>query len=159
MPLARRVPSEEQDLEVSLNPMYAGINEATIARFKLSDGELPPRIAAQIVSDELMLDGNARLNLATFVTTWMEAEAADLMSSCFDKNIVDRDEYPQTAELLSGAASTSSPTCGTRRLTSSRWDARRSDRARRRCWAVSRCSGGGEPNGEPRARPPRRQIW
>jgi glutamate decarboxylase len=99
MPLARRVPSEEQDLEVSLNPMYAGINEATIARFKLSDGELPPRIAAQIVSDELMLDGNARLNLATFVTTWMEAEAADLMSSCFDKNIVDRDEYPQTAEL------------------------------------------------------------
>ena len=38
MPLARRVPSEEQDLEVSLNPMYAGINEATIARFKLSDG-------------------------------------------------------------------------------------------------------------------------
>jgi glutamate decarboxylase len=99
MPLARRVPSEEQDLELSLNPMYAGIQDATIARFKLSDGELPPRLAAQIVSDELMLDGNARLNLATFVTTWMEPEAADLMSLCFDKNIVDKDEYPQSAEL------------------------------------------------------------
>ena len=46
-----------------------------------------------------MLDGNARLNLATFVTTWMEPEAVQLMSSCFDKNIVDRDEYPQSAEL------------------------------------------------------------
>jgi glutamate decarboxylase len=51
------------------------------------------------VSDELMVDGNARLNLATFVTTWMEPEASELMASCFDKNIVDRDEYPQTAEL------------------------------------------------------------
>ncbi|HSO94576.1 MAG TPA: glutamate decarboxylase, partial [Acidimicrobiia bacterium] len=43
--------------------------------------------------------GNARLNLATFVTTWMEHEAAELMAACFDKNIVDRDEYPQSAEL------------------------------------------------------------
>ena len=99
MPLARQVPSKEQDLELSLNPMYAGIHEATIVRYKLSEGELPARLAAQIVSDELMLDGNARLNLATFVTTWMEREACDLMSSCFDKNIVDRDEYPQSAEL------------------------------------------------------------
>jgi glutamate decarboxylase len=99
VPLARQVPSEQQDLELSLNPMYAGIHDATIARFKLSDGELPPRLVAQIVSDELMLDGNARLNLATFVTTWMEPEATELMASCFDKNIVDRDEYPQSAEL------------------------------------------------------------
>jgi glutamate decarboxylase len=31
--------------------------------------------ASQIVHDELMLDGNARLNVATFVTTWMEPQA------------------------------------------------------------------------------------
>jgi glutamate decarboxylase len=79
--------------------MYAGISEATLPRFKLSDRELAPRLAAQIVSDELMLDGNARLNLATFVTTWMEPEATELMAECFDKNIVDRDEYPQSAEI------------------------------------------------------------
>jgi glutamate decarboxylase len=30
-----------------------------------------PRTALQMVRDELILDGNARLNLATFVTTWM----------------------------------------------------------------------------------------
>ena len=45
-----------------------------------------------------MLDGNARMNLATFVTTWMEPQA-ELMAECFDKNMIDKDEYPQTAEL------------------------------------------------------------
>ena len=46
-----------------------------------------------------MLDGNARLNLATFVTTWMEPQAEKLMAECLDKNMIDKDEYPQTAEL------------------------------------------------------------
>ena len=52
-----------------------------------------------MIRDELMLDGNARLNLATFVTTWMEPEARQLMAETFDKNMIDKDEYPQTAEL------------------------------------------------------------
>jgi glutamate decarboxylase len=46
-----------------------------------------------------MLDGNARTNLATFVTTWMEPQARQLMTECADKNMIDKDEYPQTAEL------------------------------------------------------------
>ena len=46
-----------------------------------------------------MLDGNARLNLATFVSTWMEPQARELMAACLDKNMIDKDEYPQTAEL------------------------------------------------------------
>jgi glutamate decarboxylase len=46
-----------------------------------------------------MLDGNARMNLATFVTTWMEPQAEKLMAECLDKNMIDKDEYPQTAEL------------------------------------------------------------
>ena len=46
-----------------------------------------------------MLDGNARLNVATFVTTWMEPQAERLMSECYDKNMIDKDEYPQTAEF------------------------------------------------------------
>ena len=56
-------------------------------------------VAYQIIHDELMLDGNARLNLATFVSTWMEPQAERLMTECFDKNMIDKDEYPQTAEL------------------------------------------------------------
>ena len=55
--------------------------------------------AYQVVHDELMLDGNARLNLATFVTTWMEPQAEALMSETFDKNMIDKDEYPRTADI------------------------------------------------------------
>ena len=60
---------------------------------------MDPRTARQIVQDELLLDGNARLNLATFVTTWMEPEARALIAECLDKNLIDKDEYPQSAEL------------------------------------------------------------
>jgi len=60
---------------------------------------MPPGMAYRLVHDELMLDGNARLNLATFVTTWMEPQATALMAECAEKNMIDKDEYPQTAEL------------------------------------------------------------
>lgn len=63
------------------------------------EGTIDPDVAAAVIKDELMLDGNARLNLATFVTTWMEPQAEALMTECFDKNMIDKDEYPQTAEL------------------------------------------------------------
>ena len=70
-----------------------------IPRFRLPDGELDPDVAYQIVHDELMLDGNARLNLATFVTTWAEPQARLLMAESLDKNMIDKDEYPRTADL------------------------------------------------------------
>ncbi len=60
---------------------------------------MAPTTAYQFVHDELMLDGNARQNLATFVTTWMEPQAGQLMSDCLAKNMIDKDEYPRTAEL------------------------------------------------------------
>jgi len=60
---------------------------------------VPPEVAYQLIHDELMLDGNSRPNLATFVTTWMETPARLLMSECADKNMIDKNEYPQTAEL------------------------------------------------------------
>jgi glutamate decarboxylase len=58
-----------------------------------------PDTAYQIVHDELLLDGDARLNLATFVGTWMEPQAQKLYAETYDKNMIDKDEYPQTAEL------------------------------------------------------------
>src|SRR3954470_24633248 len=85
---------------VSIRPQFSLRGEmAEVPRLRLPDGEMPPDVAAQIIHDELMLDGNARLNLATFVTTWMEPAARTLMTECFDKNMIDKDEYPQTAEL------------------------------------------------------------
>ncbi|MFF0391317.1 glutamate decarboxylase [Kitasatospora sp. NPDC004615] len=60
---------------------------------------IPPSVAYELIHNELMLDGNAKLNLATFVTTQMDEHADRLMSECRDKNMIDKDEYPQTAEL------------------------------------------------------------
>jgi glutamate decarboxylase len=57
--------------------------------------------AYEIISNELLLDGQSRLNLATFVTTWMPSLAARLMAETADKNMIDKDEYPQTAEIES----------------------------------------------------------
>src|ERR1700733_13888742 len=88
------------DGTIEINPLYARAGEtSTVPKFHLPQGELPPDLAYQIVHDELMLDGNARLNLATFVTTWMDPQAQRLMDESVDKNVIDKDEYPQTAEL------------------------------------------------------------
>jgi glutamate decarboxylase len=64
--------------------------------------------AYQIISDELMLDGNPRLNLASFVTTWMEPECNKLIMESLNKNYIDMDEYPITTELQVGSSTNSS---------------------------------------------------
>lgn len=58
-----------------------------------------PDTAYHIVHDFAMLDGNARLNLATFGTTWMDDYANRLYSESYDKNAIDKDEYPETAKI------------------------------------------------------------
>jgi glutamate decarboxylase len=85
-----------RDLEV--NPVFSR-EPVRVPRFALPAGEMEPGTAYQVVHDELMLDGNARLNLATFVSTWAEPQARRLMEECAEKNMIDKDEYPQTAEL------------------------------------------------------------
>ena len=99
MGLHKQVDVSQQEREVDVNPVYVQEKGLQIPRFRLPDHGLLPHTAAQVVQDELILDGNARLNLATFVTTWMEPEATQLMAACFDKNLIDKDEYPQTAEI------------------------------------------------------------
>ncbi|MGB9680114.1 MAG: glutamate decarboxylase [Minisyncoccia bacterium] len=85
--------------EISINPIFARGGEESVPRFKLREKGMLPETAYQIVHDEIGLDGNARLNLATFVTTWMEPEADKLYMETVDKNMIDKDEYPQTAAI------------------------------------------------------------
>jgi glutamate decarboxylase len=99
MPLQRQVDETESDIELDINPIYTREKSCDIPRFRIPPHGVLPRTALQVVRDELILDGNARLNLATFVTTWMEPEAELLMAECASKNMIDKDEYPQTAEL------------------------------------------------------------
>jgi glutamate decarboxylase len=84
--------------DLAVDPMLV-MSGARIPRHHLPQVETAPDVAYQIIHDELMLDGNARMNLATFVTTWMDPQAEKLMAECLDKNMIDKDEYPQTAEL------------------------------------------------------------
>ena len=98
MPIHQRGPHRSDTLHVRPQVTHTG-GPHEVPRLDLPRQEMPADSAYQIVHDELMLDGNARLNLATFVTTWMEPAASALMAECIDKNMIDKDEYPQTAEL------------------------------------------------------------
>src|SRR6201982_1915111 len=99
MPLHIQVGESSQDAGLEVNPVYVQEQGHEIPRYRLPERGVLPHTALQVVRDELILDGNARLNLATFVTTWMEPEADILMAESADKNMIDKDEYPQTAEL------------------------------------------------------------
>ena len=77
----------------------------------MPDNSMPKDAAYQVISDELMLDGNPRLNLASFVTTWMEPECDKLIQESVNKNYVDMDEYPVTTELQVPLLSLSPPIC------------------------------------------------
>jgi glutamate decarboxylase len=83
-----------------LRPMFTrpgGPGE--MPRFRLAEHGVGPETAYQLVHDEAMLDGNARLNLATFVGTWMDRAAGRLYAETVDKNMIDKDEYPATAAI------------------------------------------------------------
>ena len=90
----------EQEMLRVMRPMYARhwlLGPAP--RHDVPDNGMPPSTAYHLIHDELIMDGSSRFNLATFCGTWMEPEAPKLMAETFDKNMIDKDEYPQTAEL------------------------------------------------------------
>ncbi len=83
-----------------VRPMYARNSLlGPTPRHSIPQDGMSPSTAYHLIHDELILDGSSRFNLATFCSTWMEPEASRLMGETFDKNMIDKDEYPQTAEL------------------------------------------------------------
>ena len=76
-----------------------GTIEELLPTKKLMKDPLDPDIAYRLVLDELLDEGVARQNLATFCQTYMEPEATRLMSLTLEKNAIDKSEYPQTAQL------------------------------------------------------------
>ena len=70
-----------------------------VPKYRLPEHTSSAQEIYTVVHDELLLDGNSRQNLATFCTTWVEPEAHRLMDEKIDKNMIDKDEYPQTAEI------------------------------------------------------------
>ncbi|KAJ5483019.1 Glutamate decarboxylase 4 [Penicillium diatomitis] len=70
-----------------------------LSQHEMPEREMPRQIAARMIKDELSLDGNPKLNLASFCTTYMEDEIEQIMTDSFSKNFIDYEEYPHTAEI------------------------------------------------------------
>ncbi|MCO5974579.1 glutamate decarboxylase [Actinoallomurus soli] len=102
--MASQSDGKTRQASIWVNPLFgeadpvSGVT-AVLPRHRLPERPMAPATAARLIRDELMLDGNPRLNLATFVTTWMEPEGHALMGDTADRNLIDRDEYPATAQL------------------------------------------------------------
>jgi glutamate decarboxylase len=85
---------------LAVSPLYARPRAVVgMPSQAIPEEGMDPRVAYNLIHDELMLDGNSRQNLATFVTTYMDDEARLLFAETADKNMIDKDEYPQTAEI------------------------------------------------------------
>jgi glutamate decarboxylase len=91
----------KRDIVASLDDHLTGSSflPHPLPRYQFPSQETNAAAAYQQVHDELLLDGNSRQNLATFCQTWVEPEIRKLMDECIDKNLIDKDEYPQTAEI------------------------------------------------------------
>src|SRR6201994_1696301 len=106
LPSPRQPRSRSMPLSTKRRPRHPlpdaaarGEDIADLPLHRIGEAGLDSETAYELISSELLLDGQARLNLATFVTTYMQTVAAKLMAETADKNMIDKDEYPQTAEI------------------------------------------------------------
>jgi glutamate decarboxylase len=100
MGMQKQVSYDSSDQDTNITPLYASRSlSSSIPKYAIPNQGIAADTAYQIVHDELVMDGNSHMNLATFVTTWMEPQATRLMMETLEKNLIDKDEYPQTAEI------------------------------------------------------------
>ncbi|KFX94376.1 hypothetical protein O988_06341 [Pseudogymnoascus sp. VKM F-3808] len=98
--LSAREQSQQQGLEQFMTSVYASKYAAQdLPKHEMPEGGMPKEVAYRMIKDETSLDGNPMLNLASFVTTFMEKEVEDLMTESLAKNFIDYEEYPRTAEI------------------------------------------------------------
>ena len=84
----------------SVYDVYAqGMSEQSIPKYKIPENASDAKVVKDMILDELLLDGNAKENLSTFCQTYLDEEIHEIMDKCVDKNMIDKDEYPQTAEI------------------------------------------------------------
>lgn len=82
-----------------LDEYAENITLSRIPKFRIGENSNDPEAVRDLILDELLLDGNAKQNLATFCQTYLDNEIHLIMDKCLDKNMIDKDEYPQTAEI------------------------------------------------------------
>jgi glutamate decarboxylase len=96
MPLHERIHETQEAAEA----LFASADLAhALPKYRFPEHETIPEFACQAIRDELLLDGNSRQNLATFCQTWEDPQVHMLMDLAINKNLMDKDEYPQSAEV------------------------------------------------------------
>ncbi|KAF2719722.1 glutamate decarboxylase [Polychaeton citri CBS 116435] len=90
------VPGEDEFTASVYGSRFAALD---LPKHEMPESEMPREIAYRLIKDDLTLDGTPTLNLASFVTTYMEDEAEKLMTDSFSKNFIDYEEYPQSADI------------------------------------------------------------
>ena len=99
MPLHDRSTVRRHEPDVA-EALFASADLAqALPKYRFPAHETIPELAFQAIKDELLLDGNARQNLATFCQTWEDPQVHQLMDLAINKNLMDKDEYPQSAEI------------------------------------------------------------
>ncbi|OJJ48439.1 hypothetical protein ASPZODRAFT_61761 [Penicilliopsis zonata CBS 506.65] len=98
-PLQPLQPGPSREDTLSMNVYGSSFAAEELPAHEMPEKEMPPEIAYRMIKDELSLDGQPLLNLASFVTTYMEDEAQKLMTESLSKNFIDYEEYPQTAQI------------------------------------------------------------
>ncbi|KAF2068923.1 hypothetical protein CYY_009757 [Polysphondylium violaceum] len=96
------MPIDSVDKEKSKRYFDTYTDRATvvpISKFKIDEEPQKPKVIRNLILDELLLDGNAKQNLATFCQTDLDENIHILMDKCIDKNMIDKDEYPASAEI------------------------------------------------------------
>ncbi|MFJ3921952.1 glutamate decarboxylase [Streptomyces sp. NPDC090022] len=86
-------------LDADTDVFTSALSGQVLPKYRMPDDHAPTEVVYSLLHDELLLDGNAAQNLATFCTTWSDDGVHKLMNECLDKNMIDKDEYPQTAEI------------------------------------------------------------
>lgn len=90
----------EREYYDAAEPLFGSVEEEEdLPKYHLNSKPMDPRIAYRLVKDELLAEGVARQNLATFCQTFMEDEATRLMGETLEKNAIDKSEYPRTADI------------------------------------------------------------
>ena len=83
-----------------LTPVFGSVvSDAAMPHHSLRKDPVEPRLAYEVIKEYLSIEGNAKQNAATFCQTYMEPEATKLMAENLEKNAIDKDEYPLTADL------------------------------------------------------------
>ncbi|MGW7118406.1 pyridoxal-dependent decarboxylase, partial [Streptomyces xanthophaeus] len=90
---------DDGENDVGTDVFASTLSGQILPKFRMPDDHSPTEVVYELLHNELLLDGNAAQNLATFCTTWSDDGVHRLMNECLDKNMIDKDEYPQTAEI------------------------------------------------------------